>query len=84
MLYDAIIPKGTPSAKHKATDTKTEDKVTIDWVQIPQAAIKNNNKIVMIANLNHTVKYPIAVNIPIVYHQGIWVKKVSSGLKRLR
>ena len=42
--------------KPKATDTKTDDKVTIDWVQIPQAAIKNNNSTVIIANLNPTVK----------------------------
>ena len=83
-LYEAIIPKGTPTAKHKVTETKTEDKVIMDWVQIPHAPINNSNNIVTTANLNPTVKYPIAVNIPIVYHHGICVKKVSRGLSRFK
>ena len=38
----------------------------------------------MIANLKPTVKYPIATNTLIVYHHGICVKNVSSGLNKLR
>ena len=83
-LYDAITPSGTPIAKHKTTETKTEERVIIEWDQIPQAPMNISRSAVMKANLKPTVKYPIAVNIPIIYHQGIWVKNVSSGLKRLR
>ena len=50
-----MIPKGTPIAKHKATDTKTEDKVIIDWGQIPQAPINSRSKTVIKANLRPTV-----------------------------
>ena len=70
--------------KHKATDTKTDDSVIIDWGHIPQAPMNSNNKAVMIANLIPTVKYPIAENTPNVYHHGTWVKKISSGRKSLR
>ena len=55
-LYEAIIPRGTPIIKHKNTETKTEDNVIIDWGQIPQAPMNNKSIIVIIANLNPTVK----------------------------
>ena len=71
-------------AKHKATDTKTEDSVIIDWGQIPQAPIKRRSNTVIKANLYPTVKYPINSNTAVVYHHGVCVKKVSRGFKRFR
>ena len=56
----------------------------IDCDQIPQAPIKRSKRKVIKANLKPTVKYPIATNIAIVYHQGIWVKNVSSGLSNFK
>ena len=61
------MPSGTPIAKHRATETKTDERVIIAWVQIPQAPINNNKRAVIKANLIPTVKYPIATNTPIVY-----------------
>ena len=56
----------------------------MDWGQIPQAPINNNKRAVITANLIPTVKYPIATNIAVVYHQGICVRKVSRGFNRFR
>ena len=55
-LYEAIIPKGTPKAKHKKTETKTDQSEIIDWDQIPHAPIKSKSKAVINANLKPTVK----------------------------
>ena len=55
-MYEAIIPRGTPIAKHKATDTRTDERVIIECVQIPQAPINNNKSAAVKANLNPTVK----------------------------
>ena len=63
---------------------ETDDNVIIEWDQIPQAPINESKKAVIKANFIPTVIYPKATNTPIVYHHGIWVRKISNGRSKLR
>ena len=68
------MPIGTPMAKHKRTEIRTDERVIIASVQILQAPMNARRIAVIIANLIPTDFQLIRTNAPIVNQYGKYVR----------